>query len=36
MVIVQVNVRGRDLGGFVKEAEAKIGQMQLSAGMYTE
>jgi cobalt-zinc-cadmium resistance protein CzcA len=36
MVIVQVNVRGRDLGGFVKEAEAKIGRMQLPAGMYTE
>jgi len=36
MVIVQVNVRGRDLGGFVEEAQAKIGQMQLPAGMYTE
>jgi cobalt-zinc-cadmium resistance protein CzcA len=36
MVIVQVNVRGRDLGGFVEEAQAKIGQMQLPPGMYTE
>lgn len=36
MVIVQVNVRGRDLGGFVEEAQAKIGQMQLPAGMYTD
>ncbi|MEG3126047.1 efflux RND transporter permease subunit [Sphingomonas sp. GB1N7] len=36
MVIVQVNVRGRDLGGFVEEAQAKIGQMQLPTGMYTE
>ena len=35
MVIVQVNVRGRDLGGFVEEAQAKIGQMQLPSGMYT-
>jgi cobalt-zinc-cadmium resistance protein CzcA len=36
MVVVQINVRGRDLGGFVEEAQAKIGQMQLPAGMYTE
>ena len=36
MVIVQVNVRGRDLGGFVQEAQAKIGQMQLPSGMYTQ
>ena len=35
MVIVQVNVRGRDLGSFVKDAEAKIGAMQLPPGMYT-
>lgn len=34
MVIVQVS--GRDLGGFVTEAQAKIAQMQLPAGMYTE
>jgi cobalt-zinc-cadmium resistance protein CzcA len=36
MVVVQINVRGRDLGGFVEEAQSKIGQMQLPAGMYTE
>jgi len=35
MVIVQVNVRGRDLGSFVKDAQAKIGAMQLPPGMYT-
>ena len=35
MVVVQINVRGRDLGGFVQEAQARIGQMQLPAGMYT-
>ena len=35
MVIVQVNVRGRDLGGFVEDARAKIGAMELPAGMYT-
>ena len=35
MVTVQVNVRGRDLGGFVQEAQARIGEMPLPAGMYT-
>ncbi|GBQ50944.1 putative silver efflux pump [Komagataeibacter europaeus LMG 18890] len=35
MVIVQVNVRGRDLGSFVQDAQAKIGAMQLPPGMYT-
>ena len=35
MMTVQVNVRGRDLGGFVKEAEARIDAMQRPAGMYT-
>ncbi|MFZ5703835.1 MAG: efflux RND transporter permease subunit [Pseudomonadota bacterium] len=35
MVVVQVNVRGRDLGGFVDEAQEKIGQIHLPAGMYT-
>ena len=35
MVTVQVNVRGRDLGGFVKEAQAKIGAIDLPPGMYT-
>lgn len=36
MVIVQANVRGRDLGGFVEDARAKVGAMQLPSGMYTE
>ena len=35
MVVVQVNVRGRDLGGYVEEAQAKIGALELPAGMYT-
>jgi cobalt-zinc-cadmium resistance protein CzcA len=35
MVVVQVNVRGRDLGSFVQDAQAKIGAMQLPPGMYT-
>lgn len=35
MVVVQVNVRGRDLGGFVQEAQAKVGQLKLPPGMYT-
>lgn len=35
MVVVQVNVRGRDLGGYVTEAQEKIGQMALPTGMYT-
>ncbi|HEX7852282.1 MAG TPA: CusA/CzcA family heavy metal efflux RND transporter [Sphingobium sp.] len=36
MVVVQVNVRGRDLGGFVSEAQEKIGKLELPPGMYTE
>jgi cobalt-zinc-cadmium resistance protein CzcA len=36
MVTVQVNVRGRDLGGFVSDAQARIGAMTLPPGMYTE
>lgn len=36
MVVIQVNVRGRDLGGFVAEAQDKIGKLELPAGMYTE
>ena len=36
MVVVQVNVRGRDLGGFVVEAQEKIGELKLPAGMYTD
>ena len=35
MVVVQVNVRGRDLGGFVTEAQDKIGKLDLPPGMYT-
>ncbi len=35
MVTVQVNVRGRDLGGFVEEAQDKIGKLDLPPGMYT-
>jgi cobalt-zinc-cadmium resistance protein CzcA len=35
MVVIQTNVRGRDLGGFVTEAQEKIGQMSLPSGMYT-
>ena len=34
MITVQVNVRGRDLGGFVAEAQAKVAAMPLPAGMY--
>jgi cobalt-zinc-cadmium resistance protein CzcA len=36
MVTVQVNVRGRDLGGFVTDAQAKIAAMKLPPGMYTD
>ncbi|QBM75945.1 CusA/CzcA family heavy metal efflux RND transporter [Sphingomonas sp. AAP5] len=36
MMTVQVNVRGRDLGGFVADAQAKIASMQLPAGMYID
>ncbi|OYY75600.1 MAG: CusA/CzcA family heavy metal efflux RND transporter [Sphingomonas sp. 28-62-20] len=35
MVVVQVNVRGRDLGGFVTEAQDKIAKLDLPPGMYT-
>ncbi|MCJ2182929.1 CusA/CzcA family heavy metal efflux RND transporter [Novosphingobium sp. 1949] len=35
MVVIQANVRGRDLGGFVEDAQAKIGTMELPSGMYT-
>ena len=35
LVIVQINVRGRDLGSFVEEAQAKIGAMDMPAGIYT-
>jgi cobalt-zinc-cadmium resistance protein CzcA len=31
-MVVQANVRGRDLGGFVADAQAKVGAIQLPAG----
>jgi heavy metal efflux system protein len=36
MMTVQVNVRGRDLGGFVQEAKARIARLALPPGMYTD
>jgi cobalt-zinc-cadmium resistance protein CzcA len=34
-IVVQVNVRGRDLGGFVKEAQAKVAQsVKLTPGSW--
>ena len=36
MVVVQANVRGRDLGGFVAEAQTKIADVKLPAGTFTE
>jgi cobalt-zinc-cadmium resistance protein CzcA len=36
LVIVQANVRGRDLGGFVEEAQAKIADVPLPSGTFTE
>ncbi|WIA55790.1 CusA/CzcA family heavy metal efflux RND transporter [Sphingobium sp. WTD-1] len=36
MVIVQINVRGRDLGSFVTEAQQKVNKLQLPAGMYID
>ncbi|BCA64382.1 cation transporter (plasmid) [Sphingomonas sp. HMP9] len=35
MVVVQTNVRGRDLGGFVTDAQAKIANVSLPAGTFT-
>lgn len=35
MVVIQANVRGRDLGSFVDEAQAKISKLDLPPGMYT-
>jgi cobalt-zinc-cadmium resistance protein CzcA len=35
MVVVQVNVRGRDLGGFVQDAQERINALDLPSGMYT-
>lgn len=37
LIVVQANVEGRDVGGFVQEAQAKIGQqVKLPAGYYTD
>ncbi|WP_230768985.1 efflux RND transporter permease subunit [Sphingomonas sp. Leaf4] len=36
MVVVQANVRGRDLGGFVGEAQAKVAALALPPGMYID
>ena len=33
-VVVQANVRGRDLGSFVEEAQARVRQIDLPAGSY--
>jgi cobalt-zinc-cadmium resistance protein CzcA len=35
-VLVQSNVRGRDLGGFVQEARAKVAQLDLPDGYWVE
>lgn len=34
-VIVQANVRGRDLGGFVKELDSRLKELELPPGYYT-
>lgn len=36
MVVVQANVRGRDMGGFVADAQDKIGGVKLPAGTFVE
>lgn len=33
-IVVQANVRGRDLGGFVKEAQAAVADIALPSGVY--
>lgn len=33
-IVVQANVRGRDLGGFVKEAQAEVAGVALPSGVY--
>jgi cobalt-zinc-cadmium resistance protein CzcA len=35
MIVVQANVRGRDLGGFVSEAQSKVAGVMLPAGTFT-
>jgi cobalt-zinc-cadmium resistance protein CzcA len=35
-IVVQCNVRGRDIGSFVEEAQAKIAELSLPAGSWLE
>lgn len=35
-IVIQANIRGRDLGGFVGEAQAKVAQVALPPGVYVE
>lgn len=35
-MVVQANVRGRDLGGFVTDAQVQVGKLQLPAGVYLD
>ena len=35
-IVVQCNVRGRDIGSFVEEAQAKIDEIKLPAGSWLE
>ncbi|MFP5449224.1 MAG: efflux RND transporter permease subunit [Alphaproteobacteria bacterium] len=35
-IVVQANVRGRDLGGFVGDAQAAVGDVQLPAGVWLD
>ena len=35
-MVVQANVRGRDLGGFVSEAQDRVSQIDLPAGVYLD
>ncbi len=35
-IVIQSNIRGRDLGGFVGEAQQKVAQIELPAGAYLQ
>lgn len=35
-VVIQANIRGRDLGSFVTEAQAKVAQVKLPSGAYIQ
>ena len=35
-IVVQANVRGRDLGGFVQEAQAAVADVSLPSGVYLD